>query len=411
MEKPLPSKRIRVNRTVEGKSSWMMHKKIIALVILVISLVGSSLVLSQIINYPEPQRVFRYEVQIAFPNLSFDHPVGICPPGDGTNRLFVIGQMGLIYVFENHRSATAAEIFLDIHNQVHLGAFLGLAFHPNFAKNRQFYVNYLADNPLRSIISQWSVSPNNPNEADKNSQKILMEIPQLNESHAGGQLAFGPDHCLYIAVGDGSPYGDSLGNSQNRSTLQGKILRIDVDNPSQGKNYGIPPSNPFEGNTEGNKEEIYAYGFRNPWRFSYDFSTNKLWAGDVGQDRMEEIDVVEKGKNYGWNIMEGTLPYAGGNETGLELPIWAYGRDEGNATIGGFVYRGSKLTELAGSYVYGDYISGRIWSLNNSDASNLVNKELLKTNLNITSFGIDEKNELYICAQDGRIYQIIKSPT
>ena len=183
-----------------------------------------------------------------------------------------------------------------------------------------------------------------------------------------------------------------------------------MDNPSQGRNYGIPADNPFKGNTAGYEEEIYSYGFRNPWRFSFDSATGKLWVGDVGQDRIEEIDVVEKGKNYGWNIMEGTLPYAGGNETGLELPIWEYGRDQGNATIGGFVYRGSKLTELIGYYIYGDYVSGRIWALNSYDTSNPVNKELLKTDLNITSFGIDERNELYICADDGRIYGIIKSP-
>jgi len=163
---------------------------------------------------------------------------------------------------------------------------------------------------------------------------------------------------------DGNPYGDHTGNAQNCSSLYGKILRIDVNNPSQGRNYGIPKDNPFVGNTAGYKEEIYAYGFRNPWRFSFDSATDKLWAGDVGQDRMEEIDVVEKGGNYGWNIMEGTLPYAGGNQTGLKPPIWTYGRSQGNATIGGFVYYGSKLTELTGSYIYGDYVSGRIWALN-----------------------------------------------
>jgi glucose/arabinose dehydrogenase len=317
--------------------------------------------------------------------------------------------MGLIYDFENRRNATETNIFLDIRDQVHLGAFLGLAFNPHFAENRYFYVNYLADNPLRTIIAQWSVLPNNPNQADMNSQKILLEIPRLSESHAGGQLAFGPDGYLYIALGDGTPYGDSTGNAQNRSSLQGKILRIDVNNPSPGRNYGIPKDNPFKSNTVGFKEEIYAYGFRNPWRFSFDTSTGKLWVGDVGQDRMEEIDIVEKGKNYGWNLMEGTLPYASGNQTGLEPPIWTYGRDQGNATIGGYVYHGTKLTELTGSYIYGDYISGRIWSLKINDTSNPLNKELVKTNLNITSFGTDQKQELYICAQDGKIYEIVKS--
>ena len=198
------------------------------------------------------------------------------------------------------------------------------------------------------------------------------------------------------------------GNAQNRSSLQGKILRIDVNNPSQGRKYGIPKDTPFAGNTQGFKEEIYEYGFRNPWRFSFDSATGTLWAGDVGQNHMEEIDIVEKGKNYGWNIMEGTLPYAGNNQTGMEPPIWTYGRDQGNATIGGFMYHGSKLTELTGSYNYGDYVSGRTWALKGT--TNPVNKELLKTNLYITSFGIDQKNELYICAQNGKIYEITKVP-
>lgn len=387
----------------------MNHKTLFALTILIIATIGSALLFNQLINQPRPQTTLQYKVEVAFPNLSFDHPDGIYSSGDGTNRLFIVGQMGIIYDFENRRNVTETNIFLDIRDQVHLGAFLGLAFNPHFAENRYFYVNYLADNPLRTIIAQWSVLPNNPNQADMNSQKILLEIPRLSESHAGGQLAFGPDGYLYIALGDGTPYGDSTGNAQNRSSLQGKILRIDVNNPSPGRNYGIPKDNPFKSNTVGFKEEIYAYGFRNPWRFSFDTSTGKLWVGDVGQDRMEEIDIVEKGKNYGWNLMEGTLPYASGNQTGLEPPIWTYGRDQGNATIGGYVYHGTKLTELTGSYIYGDYISGRIWSLKINDTSNPLNKELVKTNLNITSFGTDQKQELYICAQDGKIYEIVKS--
>jgi glucose/arabinose dehydrogenase len=384
----------------------MNQKTLIALTILTLSLIASAFVLSQVINQAQPKAAFQYRVEGAFPNLYFDHPVGLAAPGDGSNRLFVVGQMGVIYVFENQKNTSAANIFLDIPSQVHLGAFLGLAFDPNFAVNGHFYVNYLADNPLRTIIAQWTTLPNNPNEADKNSQKILLEIPRLSESHAGGQLAFGPDGYLYIALGDASPYGDVNGNAQNRSSLFGKILRIDVNHPSADRNYGIPAVNPFAGNNAGYKEEIYAYGFRNPWRFSFDSATGKLLVGDVGESRMEEIDVVESGKNYGWNIMEGTLAYAGGNETGLEPPIWTYGRGEGNATIGGYVYHGTIHGELTGLYIYGDYVSGRIWALNLHNSSNPVNKELLKTNLHITSFGLDEKNELYICADDGKIYEI-----
>lgn len=184
-------------------------------------------------------------------------------------------------------------------------------------------MNYLADNPLRTIIAQLSILPNNPNKADEKSEKILLEIPQHFDSHSGGQLTFGPDHYLYIALGDGSPYGDVLGNAQNRSSLLGKILRIDAINSSQRRNYGIPIDNPFEGNIAGYREEIYVYGFRNPWRFSFDSVNGKLLVGDVGQGRMEEINVVENGRNYERNIMEGTLPYGGSNEnvTGIVPPI------------------------------------------------------------------------------------------
>ena len=210
----------------------MNHKTILALTILIIAIIGSALSFNQLINQPQTKTSLQYTVENAFPNLSFDHPDGICSSGDGTNRLFVVGQMGLIYVFENRRNATEANIFLDIRDRVHLGAFLGLTFDPHFTENGYFYVNYVADNPLRTIIAQWSVLPNNPDKANTNSQKILLEIPRLSESHAGGQLAFGPDGYLYIGLGDGNPFGDLTGNAQNLSSLQGKILRIDVNNPS-----------------------------------------------------------------------------------------------------------------------------------------------------------------------------------
>ena len=211
----------------------MKHKLLLSSVILIVLLLGSGLLYNLLINPLAPSSQVSYKVEVAFPNLSFDHPVGIYDSRDGTNRLFVVGQMGVTYVFENQKNVSAAKVFLDIRDRVHLGAFLGLAFDPNFEENGHFFVNYLADNPLRTIIAQWSVNPNSPDEADRNSQKILMEIPQLYDSHSGGQLAFGPDGYLYVALGDGNPYGDLSGNAQNRSSLQGKILRIDVNHPSQ----------------------------------------------------------------------------------------------------------------------------------------------------------------------------------
>jgi len=391
----------------------MNRKTLFVLLVIIILTIGGSYELNLSLKKPPTQKNVTYEAKVAFPNLSFEYPDGIYNSSDGINRLFVVGQMGYIYVFKNERNVQSANVFLDIHDSVHLGALLGLTFHPNFAKNGLFYIYYLTDNPLRSVIAQWSASSNNTNEVDKTSQKILLEIPQQYDSHGGGQLAFGPDGYLYIALGDGQPYGDLAGNAQNCSKLQGKILRIDVNISSHDREYAIPPDNPFVGNSAGYREEIYAWGFRNPWRFSFDPASGLLLTGDVGQDSMEEIDVVEKGKNYGWNIMEGTLSYNSSknlNLTDLTPQIWEYGRDEGNATIGGFVYRGSKLPELVGSYIYGDYVSGRIWALNCTDTSLPLNRELLKTNLKITSFGIDEKNELYFCADNGKIYEIAEAP-
>ena len=191
--------------------------------------------------------------------------------------------------------------------------------------------------------------------------------------------------------------------------LEGKILRIDVTSTSQGRNYSIPDDNPFAGNSLGYKEEIFAIGFRNPWRFSFDADSQRLWVADVGQQEREEIDLVEKGKNYGWNIMEGSLPYAGGNQEGLELPIWEYGHDEGNAVIGGYVYHGPTATTFAGSYIYGDYGSGKIWALTLSETDEATNTLISDTSLNVLSFGLDENNELYICASDGKIYRLSAS--
>jgi glucose/arabinose dehydrogenase len=356
----------------------------------------------------------QWRVEAAFPALLFNAPVGIYNAGDGSNRLFVVEQRGLIRVFNNSRDTSVANVFLDISDQVLFGGeqgLLGLAFHPNFRDNGYFYVDYVADNPRRTVVARYSLKPDNPDEADKNSEMILLEVEQPFTNHKGGQISFGPDDYLYIALGDGGSGGDPFGNGQNRSALLGKILRIDVDSTSGGLNYNIPSDNPFTGNGQGYREEIYAYGFRNPWQFSFDSETGWLWTGDVGQDRIEEIDIVEKGRNYGWNIMEGSLcfnPLADCNQTGLELPVWQYGHDLGIAVTGGFVYRGSKLTELIGAYIYGDYGSGRIWALRHSE--NSTNEEIIDTDLLIPSFGVDEANELYICAFDGRIYKLTVGP-
>ena len=354
-------------------------------------------------------------MEVAFSNLTFDQPVGITTADDGINRLFVVEQTGRIIVFENSESTDASNVFLDISDRVLYGGeqgLLGLAFHPDFNQNRYFYVDYVTDNPRRTIIARYTVTDSDPAQADENSGLVLLEINQPFANHNGGQLAFGKDGFLYIGLGDGGSAGDPSGNAQNRVFLLGKILRIDVDSPAAGINYGIPADNPFAGNTLGYREEIYAYGFRNPWRFSFDQATGKLWVADVGQDQMEEIDLVEKGKNYGWNIMEGTLCYSpptGCNKAGLELPVWEYGHDEGNAVIGGFVYQGSTLTGLDGAYIYGDYGSGKIWALRDNGTSTFTNTLLVDTALSITSFGLGENNELYFTSFDGKIYKLTQS--
>jgi len=355
-----------------------------------------------------------YSVDLAFPNLTFTQPVGIVVPGDGSNRLFAIEQAGVIRVFENSQAVAASSSFLDIRNRVLFGGeqgLLGLAFHPNYAENGYFFVNYVADNPRRTVISRYSVSPDNLNEALSESEFVLLEVNQPFANHNGGQTAFGADGYLYVGLGDGGSGGDPFGNGQNRATLLGKILRINVDSPSQGRNFSIPPDNPYTGNTLGYREEIYAHGFRNPWRFSFDSPTGRLWAADVGQSQREEIDVVEKGKNYGWNIMEGSLTYSGGSQAGLELPVWEYGRDEGISVIGGYVYRGSTMAGLYSKYVYGDYGSGKVWALQYSEGVMPVNTLLVDTDLNISSFGVDEQNELYLCALDGKIYVLADNTT
>jgi glucose/arabinose dehydrogenase len=286
---------------------------------------------------------------MAFPNLIFNQPVGLHSPKDGTNRHFVVEQPGTIRVFNNSATATSSNVFLDISSRIVYSGeqgLLGLAFHPNYTTNGYFYLDYVANNPLRTVISRFTVSPSDPNQAQSNSEFIQLQINQPYSNHKGGQLAFGPDGYLYIGMGDGGSEGDPLGNGQNRATLLGKILRIDVNQLSAGRNYTVPTDNPFKGNSIGYVEENYAYGFRNPWYFSFDQQTGKFWVGDLGQDRMEEIDLAQNSRNYGWNIMEGTLTYAGGNTTGLELPVWEYDHSQGNAIIGGYVYHGSALPQL-----------------------------------------------------------------
>jgi len=394
-----------------------MRLKIATLIVVaLIALMVSVSIFQGVLNSPTSETPHQYSVKVAFPNVQFRAPVGIYNAGDRSERLFVVEQAGVIKVFENNESVNAASIFLNISNRVTSGGelgLLGLAFPRQLNESGFFYVYYTTDNPLRSVVSRFSVSRTNANQADLNSEQVLLQVEQPFPNHNGGQISFGPDGYLYIGLGDGGGAGDPLGNAQNRSTLLGKIVRIDVNSASGSLNYSIPRDNPFVGTSQGFREEIYAYGLRNPWRFSFDSVTGRLWVGDVGQDKIEEIDIVTSGGNYGWNIMEGNLCYSppsGCNQTGLALPIWDYNRTLGYSVIGGFVYRGAAFPELVGSYIFGDYGSGRIWALR-YDGMNRTNSELAATGVRITSFGLDQKGELYICASDGYVYRLQRSTT
>lgn len=353
----------------------------------------------------------------AYPHLTFDQPLEYRIAGDGSNRIFVVEKPGRILVFPNDPQVEAAEVFLDVTSLVDSNAsekgLLGLAFHPDYENNGYFFINYTDRN--NTIIARYQVDPANPNRALPNSASILLTFSQPYENHNGGHIDFGPDGYLYIATGDGGSAGDPQKNAQNRGNLLGKILRIDVDNPARNLPYGIPADNPFTGNTQGWREEIYAYGLRNPWKFSFDQQRGWLWAADVGQDRMEEIDIIESGANYGWNIMEGSLCYPASsdcNQEGLKLPVWEYAHPIGEAITGGYVYYGNAVPNLYGAYVYGDYETGLIWALwLDSSQTTQDNRLLMDTDLNISSFGVDQNNELYVVDLNGKIYRITAGPS
>lgn len=348
----------------------------------------------------------------AFPHLTFTGAVGIYSSPDNTGRLFVLEQNGIIKVFQNDSSSSAAKTFLDITGKVTGGGekgLLGLAFHPDFKSNGYFYLDYTTTNNgrLQTHISRFKVSASNQDSADTMSEQVLITQDQPYENHNGGQLAFGPDNYLYIAFGDGGSGGDPDGNGQNRQVLLGKILRIDVDNTRGSLNYSIPPDNPFINNSNGYREEVFAYGLRNPWRFSFDSLTNILWCADVGQGTREEIDLIENGKNYGWNIMEGKHCYNSGscNSTGLTLPVWEYDHSDGNCSVtGGFVYHGSRVPELQGKYIFGDYCSRKISALTLNPGNDTSATILDTAAANITSFGTDSNEELYVVCANGKIY-------
>ena len=330
------------------------------------------------------------------------HPVYLAQaPGDA-DRLFVLEQPGRIRILL--RGTLLETPFLNIAVGIRFSGeqgLLGLAFHPSYQTNGRYFITYVREPDGATVIAEYRVS-NDPN-VSRRAEKTLLVVPQPYPNHKGGMMEFGPDGLLYIALGDGGAGGDPENRGQNRGELLGKILRIDVD---RGSPYAIPPGNPFA--RSGERQEIFAYGFRNPWRFSFDRHTGELWVADVGQDKWEEIDVVRAGGNYGWRIMEGShcfAPRQGCPTAGLIPPVAEY-RNEGSrcAVIGGYVYRGTKIPALQGTYLFGDYCSGEVFGLRNG-----LQSVLLSAGRQISSFGQDRDGELYVLGLKGTIDRIVEA--
>lgn len=370
---------------------------------------------------PEPiDGTLPLKVELAFPKLKWAgwepedadgrpqqfRPILLTNAGDGSNRIFVASQQGVIHQFGNSDDVAESKIFLDISDRVmykdseNEEGLLGLAFHPKFKQNGELFVYYTSRKARRtSVISRFKVSQDSANLAKADSEEVLLEIPQPFWNHNGGTLAFGPDGYLYVGLGDGGAANDPMKNAQNLETLLGSILRLDVDRKDTGKNYAIPQDNPFVGHEKA-RPEIFAYGLRNIWRMSFDRETGDFWVADVGQNLWEEINIVTKGGNYGWSLREGTHPFGTvdtASRTDLIAPIWEYDHQVGASVTGGHVYRGKNLPELVGKYIYADYITGKIWALKyDGQTKKVVSNEAIPTNkIPVISFGEDEAGEVY----------------
>ena len=363
-------------------------------------------------------------VERAFPNRVFDRPLVVTHANDATNRIFVAEQEGIIRVFPNVQDVEDADVFLDIDEQcvyqdnMNEEGLLGFTFHPQYRDNGQFYLYYtIADAEHTSVVTRFTVSKDDPNQANPSSEEEILRIKQPFWNHNGGTLAFGPDGMLYIGLGDGGKADDPMGNGQNITTLLGSILRIDVDRKDDGRNYAIPRDNPLIGKTVslGRREipaaeEIYAWGFRNVWRLSFDRKTGALWAADVGQNLWEEINIVQSGGNYGWNVRESRHWFhPEGNDSREDLidPIWEYHHDLGKSITGGVVYRGTRVPELTGKYIYADYVSGLLWALEYDETTGQVvaNYSLTGKKQPVMSFGEDEAGDVYFTTTFGQLYR------
>ena len=349
-----------------------------------------------------------------FRNLDrFQRPIFLTAVDDGSDRLYVVEQRGMIWSFRNAPEVSERKLVLDITDRVtaagHGGnneeGLLGLAFHPQLEEKRAVYLYYSAGDPRRSVVSRFKFDPDEGT-IDPDSESVVMTVRQPWGNHNGGMMAFGPDGMLYISLGDGGSANDPQGNGQNLKTLLGSILRIDIDRQDEGKAYAVPPDNPFVGRSDA-QGEIWAYGLRNVWRFSFDRETGDLWAGDVGQGKWEEIDLITKGGNYGWDFMEGTHPFENTHRapTGLIGPVVEYSHREGVSVTGGYVYRGSAVPAAKGLYFYGDFGTSHIWYLRYEDGRVVENVKFSRAP-QLASFGEDAAGELYAVSLHGRIYRL-----
>lgn len=372
--------------------------------------------------------IIQAQPQLTFTAVSLDGPdlaqiTDITGSGDESGRLFIAEKDGTIRIIQN--GVVLNDYFLDISGQVHNAGergFLGLAFHPDFPTQPYFYVNYVIDNTITNRISRFSVNPDNPNDALEDSEVILLEQAGVQSNHKAGDIAFGPDGYLYIGMGDGGGGGDPTDAAQDPSTLLGKMLRIDVDNPADPLNYGIPSDNPYVG-TEF-REEIFYIGLRNPWRISFDRANGDFWLPDVGQDQWEEVNVIPAGTagglNFGWDCKESFHDYQEENcEEGVEFywPIYEYPHNcnpcpdgQGFSITGGFIYRGNDYPSLQGYYIFADYVSNYVWVTREDESTpgtyNTFNWNLSGDVNNIVTFGEDDNGEMYAGNLDGTLWRI-----
>jgi glucose/arabinose dehydrogenase len=355
-------------------------------------------------------------IKLSLVTSGLANPVFATTSGDGSGRLFIVEKPGRIRILSNGQQL--ARSFLNISAGVSTGSeqgLLGLAFHPNFKTNRKLYVNFTRLDGA-TVIREYKASVSNPNIVDPASKRLILRIPQPYANHNGGGIGFGPDGFLYIGMGDGGSGGDPGNRAQSLGSLLGKMLRIDVNGTSGSRNYRIPASNPFVGRT--GLDEIWSYGLRNPWRWSFDRLTGDLWIGDVGQDAWEEIDRAKKtsagagkGVNWGWRVLEGRHCYpasvASCNTSGKTMPLVEFDHGGGRCSVtGGYVYRGTRIPALVGGYVFGDFCSGEIWVVAANATTPAARTLLLDTGLQISSFGESPAHELLVTDLGGSVYRI-----